>query len=250
VAVCQGTPDPASGLSPLLLKPTGLIHPLPWANPFPDSGKPASVRARAPLCGDPRPGSSGYPEMASGIFTACRPLWSRLPPLCLMSVARSTPHPPTQSPGISLCPFCLPPPKPKVGRVGTHTRRCYLPCQPHPDLRLLPSAVPRMWSLQHPPCWGQARGRLARGERGAQPQSGPRPWHPALHLRARPAGDPVANECPWSVSSPRDSAGGLGGCAGFGGGGVPRPAAAGTRGGEGAPGQDSRCCLLSAQSAG
>lgn len=134
----------------------------------------------ASLSGNPRPGSGGHPEVAYGIFTAVTrpPLRTdghAFHHLAFRRIAQSAPLTPTQSANRGLVLPVAPTPKPKMEREGKH--RKMLPTPPAPP-RPGPSAVARMWNLQHPPTLGWLT-KKKRSRSGTQPKPGPRPSLPA-----------------------------------------------------------------------
>lgn len=135
------------------------------------------------------------------------PSWTRLSPSLLMRMARTLLIPQLKAPAKGPVPSVPVSPKTQGGNRG-HSHKTTLSSPPAPP-RPAPSAVPRMWSLQHLPRWVHSWGRLTKKEGAeAQPQPGPPPpaLHPTciLHPSPRPAcgRDPVASERPLSDSLP------------------------------------------------
>lgn len=130
----------------------------------------------ASLNGNPRPGSGGHPEVAYGIFTAVTrpPLRTdghAFHHLAFRRIAQSAPLTLTQSANRGPVLSVAPSPKPKMEIEGKH--RKMLPSPPAPP-RPAPSAVARMWNLQHPPTLGTPGGGSPKkkSRSGTQPKPG------------------------------------------------------------------------------
>lgn len=99
-------------------------------------------------------------------------------------------------------------PKAQGGNRGD-SHKTTLSSPPAPP-RLAPSAVPRMWNLQHPPRWVHSWGRLTKKGGSQKPSLSQAPPPPALHptcilhpsLRPVCERDPVASARPLSDSLP------------------------------------------------
>ena len=168
----------------------------------------------ASLNGNPRPGSGGHPEVAYGIFTAVTrpPLRTdghAFHHLAFRRIAQSAPLTPTQSANRGPVLSVAPSPKPKMEIEGKH--RKMLPSPPAPP-RPAPSAVARMWNLQHPPTLGTPRGGSPEKKEVRDPFKAGAPVPPCLppppalrisHPSPHPAcrGELIANARPQSNSS-------------------------------------------------